>query len=357
VRSEDNFRQSAADIDVDSTMAGLLQGTSFSGGERDATFIQRASDGQYEDFSLVSGLAHPGDGRVLVRADFDRDGFVDLALVNANAPLLKIYRNQLGDERSGTAPVLALSLVGGAAPGRDGFSPRTPYGARVTLELANRSIVRELRCGEGMGAQNSAVMLFGLEHDSEVLGATIHWPSGRVSRIDAAAAGEWLTVSETEGVVDRRAYAVARPPASSTAVAAPSSQPEPFFAQRVPAQAEADLHMFVFMGTWCASCVTEIGAQHDALTHFEPGRIAVHGISDHRGDAEQLREFERRHAPPYRIEGLSEADAAAFAEFCARERIQYAVPMHVLTDGRGEVLYAGRDLPTLSEFRSLLRAQ
>ena len=58
----------------------------------------------------------PADGRGVALLDYDLDGWVDLAVVNANAPLLQLFRNrigELGDERPDEPPVIGVRFVGG----------------------------------------------------------------------------------------------------------------------------------------------------------------------------------------------------------------------------------------------------
>ena len=50
----------------------------------------------YRDLAPISGLDHPGDARVVCRFDYDRDGWLDFAIANANAPMLQLYRDRMG---------------------------------------------------------------------------------------------------------------------------------------------------------------------------------------------------------------------------------------------------------------------
>ena len=62
------------------------KGVSFSGNERDHLYIN--VDGErFHDLAGVSGLDDPGDGRSFAVLDYDRDGWPDMAVVSANAPL------------------------------------------------------------------------------------------------------------------------------------------------------------------------------------------------------------------------------------------------------------------------------
>src|SRR6185503_298622 len=90
-------------------------GASLSGYERDKLFLSDHA-ARFVDASGVSGLDDPSDGRAAGLLDYDRDGFVDVALVSSNAPMLKLFRNQIGCHPASGAPrggVVALRLVGG----------------------------------------------------------------------------------------------------------------------------------------------------------------------------------------------------------------------------------------------------
>lgn len=175
-------------------------GTSHSGHERNHLFLN--SEGrQFSDISGVSGLDSDGDGRAFAILDFDRDGWPDLALVNANAPLLQLFHNKMAELSESVRPaaMLAFRFVGGnasPAPSTE-WSNRNGYGVMVTVELDETlSIVREHRCGEGMGAQNSATLLVGIGDRNATGRLTVRWPSGVVQELPSAPAGSLVTVYE-----------------------------------------------------------------------------------------------------------------------------------------------------------------
>ena len=68
--------------------------SSQSGNERNHLFMNQ-KDHELKDVSLISGLDSIADGRANAIWDFDRDGFQDIVLVNANNPLLQLFHNQL----------------------------------------------------------------------------------------------------------------------------------------------------------------------------------------------------------------------------------------------------------------------
>ena len=82
--------------------AELIPGVSHSGHERNRLFLNRAGE-QFVDVSGVSGLDDAADGRSFALLDFDRDGWLDIAVVNANAPLLRLYRNGFRQSKEAAA--------------------------------------------------------------------------------------------------------------------------------------------------------------------------------------------------------------------------------------------------------------
>ena len=174
----------------------LKSGASFSGHERNHVFLNQNGE-DYVEISGISGLDHPGDSRAFAVLDYDRDGWQDIAVVNANAPLFQLFRNQMG-ERGDPGAMVAIRFEGGnrfAAPNSQ-WSTRDAYGAHVLLEIEGRELRREHRAGEGLAAQNSATMRVGIGDAGEVTRLEVRWPSGRWSDTTAVPAGTLVTAYE-----------------------------------------------------------------------------------------------------------------------------------------------------------------
>src|SRR4029450_12926777 len=96
----------------------------------------------FVDISGLSGLDNPADSRGFAVLDYDRDGWQDIALVNANQPLFNLYHNKTpAAGRSGA--MIAIRFVGGnrtAAPTKE-FSNRDGYGARVAVDLGDEKLI------------------------------------------------------------------------------------------------------------------------------------------------------------------------------------------------------------------------
>ena len=188
--------------DIDTRISGTeRQGDkvlvhSLQGSERNRYFANRAGKA-FANISALSGLDNIADGRGFAVLDYDRDGWQDVALVNANQPLFNLYHNEM--PASGIkGGVIAIRFVGGnksAAPTKE-FSGRDGFGARVTVEVGGTKLIREHRCGDGWSTQNSPTMLVGIGEESGLATVEVTWPSGKKSRITNVAEGTLLTAYE-----------------------------------------------------------------------------------------------------------------------------------------------------------------
>ena len=151
-------RRLPGNTDLDAQQLAQLYGqSSLSGRERNHLFL--AQNGKrFLDLSGLSGLDHDGDSRAFALLDFDRDGWLDIAMVNANAPFFQLFHNRIGDLSRQPGHSLVLRFVGAnqtplASPG---LSNRDGIGAVVTADLGDLRIRREHRAGEGFASQNQA---------------------------------------------------------------------------------------------------------------------------------------------------------------------------------------------------------
>ncbi len=198
-RSAENRRLGGARAPTDVRIND--DGSSMSGGERNHFFLSLGCGEQFADISAISGLDSAADGRAFACWDFDRDGWTDIALVNANAPQLGIYRNNMGDlerARGGSKGSIALRFAGGnrrALPSGE-WSNADGYGARVVATLSGRRLTREQRAGEGLAAQNSATMVIGIGAEERVERLEVLWPSGIRRSIEAVPVGSLVDAYE-----------------------------------------------------------------------------------------------------------------------------------------------------------------
>lgn len=330
----------------------------WSGSERNRLFVNEAGE-EFLDLSLVSGLDTPSDSRSFVVWDFDRDGWQDIALVNANWPLLSVYINQLGDGDQ-EANFIALRFVGGnrAASPSDGMACRDGYGAHVTVKLSDKTLVREHRCGEGFAAQNSATMLIGLGSATTANEITVRWPSGATQSLAGIGSGKLITVYEQpldsptgEAFLiesyrrsrGERPLSIARNATLFAPQALDSQTPTP------------QLRLFTSTATWCEACL-RAHPELERLRQLFGDELVIYGVPvDEFDTPEALNTYAAQHKLAYRV--LTEANAADRGAFQAiiRQRLRTdAIPTSLATDSKGEVLKAWPGVPTVSDIEMLL---
>jgi hypothetical protein len=187
---------------IDARLAGVeRQGDkvlvhSLHGNERNHYFMNRGGR-SFSDISGISGLDNPADSRGFATLDYDRDGWQDVALVNANEPMFNLYHNQMpaAGIRGG---MIAVRFVGGnrtPGPSKE-FACRDGYGARITVDLGDAKLIREHRCGDGWSTQNSPTMIIGIGSHTNAASVTVTWPSGKTSTARGIPEGTLLTVFE-----------------------------------------------------------------------------------------------------------------------------------------------------------------
>jgi len=128
----------------------------------------KAGDGRFADLSILSGADSALHSRGVAFADYDRDGRMDMYVVNFDgSPVL--YRN--------TTPTTGRHWIEvdpvGTVSNRDGC------GALVIVTIGNRRMIREAFCGSvSLGSGNDPYVHFGLGTASRIDRMVIKWPSG-----------------------------------------------------------------------------------------------------------------------------------------------------------------------------------
>ena len=151
-------------------VGGLLQNTtSFAAPQPDAVFVN-AGGGRFLDLSAPSGAADPRIGRGAAFADYDRDGRMDVYVMN-QGEMPALLRNVTP---SGRRHWLEIDTVGSSS-NRDGC------GARIIVTLpSGAKLLRYVHCGSsGFASGSDANVHFGVGAASVVPRVDIFWPSGR----------------------------------------------------------------------------------------------------------------------------------------------------------------------------------
>jgi hypothetical protein len=95
-------------------------------------------------------------------------------------------------------------------------SNRSAIGARVTVHVAGRKLVDEVRSGGSFCSQNDLRIHVGLGARTRADRIEVAWPSGATETIDGADADQLLVIRENSGVVQRKPF-VRRPIAGCAA--------------------------------------------------------------------------------------------------------------------------------------------
>ena len=337
-------------------------GASFSGHERNHVFLNQDRE-DYVEVSGISGLDHPGDSRAFAILDYDRDGWPDLAVVNANAPLFQLFRNQMGEREGATGGMVAVRFEGGnRSPGAsDRWSTRDGYGARVLLSIGERTLLREHHAGEGLGAQNSATLLIGIGDAERANRLEIRWPSGRSYDTTAVPAGTLVTAYENPSDSPTGAPFVLTPyvvPAPRRPLVASAKIPAWSIraAQQVLPGGRGRLILYTTVATWCLPCLDELPALNLLRTTFTTGELEIFGVPyDGEETLDAFQAWSDLYTPPYRILSelsIEQRDAVIDGALDAL-RIE-GLPAAIVTDSEGEVLLVRWGPPSISEIRVLL---
>ncbi len=147
----------------------------------------RNQAGRFTEISSSSGAyfrdVHPGRG--LAIGDYDNDGAADVVIVHQNEPVT-LLRNRRAAQH------WVRLLLQGTASNRDGL------GAKVTMALAGREIVRWVHSGSGYLSTFDPRVLLPLFDDNAAT-VSVHWPSGLVEEFGGLAQRQTHVLREGRG--------------------------------------------------------------------------------------------------------------------------------------------------------------
>ena len=139
--------------------------------------------GEFEEATSNMGpdFQRHGVARAAIFGDYDNDGDVDVVLTHSGAAA-RLLRNDGGD----------ASWLRVTAPGARSI------GARVTVTVAGREQVREVKRGYSYLASHDPRTLFGLGDASLVDRVRVQWPSGREQTFERVTANSELVAVEPD---------------------------------------------------------------------------------------------------------------------------------------------------------------
>ncbi|WNC67374.1 FG-GAP-like repeat-containing protein [Thalassotalea nanhaiensis] len=145
-------------------------------------------NGGFDSQNTKLGLTEKGQGRAVVCFDADNDGDIDLLLQNNDdgKNALVFYENVNG---SNLGNFLKLKLT---TPEKNRFA----IGAKVTINVANTTQMREVNINNNFTSHNPAELHFGLADHSKVERITIEWPNGHLQIITDVDANQSLIIEQ-----------------------------------------------------------------------------------------------------------------------------------------------------------------
>ena len=330
---------------------------SFSGKERNHLF-QNAQGREFHDISGISGIDTPQDGRTFAVWDYDRDGWQDIALLNINSPVLSLYRNQQSS-CGNSQNMIAVKLVGGnrkASPSTQ-YSARDGFGARVSVNLSGRSLTRQHRCGEGLAAQNSRYLFFGIGDDDSAELIEVRWPSGKTQRLKNVAAGQLATAFENaEESSDGSGFEVSRylvDPQPVAKILPHGNSEKPAAAAKGP---KSELSLFTSVATWCPNCLKQIPQLHLLRREFTAEQLGIFGAAVDENDSEdRLQKYIQKNKPPYTlVTPWLAAHRENFNGLVKKELRSDVLPATVIFDRQGKMVSVVPGVPTVSDIKRML---
>jgi hypothetical protein len=183
----------------DEVTAGFTQGReSWDGYQKNHLLMNRRGLG-FTNVAFLLGVADEFDSRSALSGDLDRDGRVDLVVVESlggEQEKLHIYRNQLATEHHWIG--VELREEGGGL---------SPVGAKVVVQTPDRSHVARVMTGETLMGQHSTTLHFGLGAETRVEAIEVQWVSGARQRVPDPAIDRYHRIRGPEPTSLERASA------------------------------------------------------------------------------------------------------------------------------------------------------
>ena len=140
------------------------------------------SDGRFVERSAEAGVASMAKGRGASLVDLDRDGRLDLVVVNRGSPV-EVFHNR--SETAGNWLQVRLEQSG---PNRNGI------GAWIEVSDGARTWSREVTSGGGHASGANGWIQFGLGA-AEAVRIAVHWPDGHTVQFENVQPNTFLTLT------------------------------------------------------------------------------------------------------------------------------------------------------------------
>lgn len=171
----------AANGHVQQHIAKLVHGVTFE--QQPQVYLNNGNGLFEEQINSGGALAQPLVARAAAHGDIDRDGDLDLLLVENDGPA-RLYRN---DTKGGGFLVVALKAT---------KSNRSAIGARVRAYIGGRWREQRIRSGSSYLSQHQTIATFGLGDAPAIDSLHVAWPSGLVDRLGRIEGNQQIRVEE-----------------------------------------------------------------------------------------------------------------------------------------------------------------
>jgi hypothetical protein len=271
---------------------------------------------------------------------------------------------------------IQVQFVGGnrSAQASAEWTPRDGYGAKVWVEVEGRRWLREFRCGEGLGAQNSNTLLLGIGKAPSADRLTVLWPNGREQTIENAQAGMLYTVYENAAETPSGAgYTVSSHPrversprireGGQSKLLAASPELERLMAGKT----KAPISMVMTWFADCAACKKFYPSVNAVRAAFAEDELGIFGFNNDGGDsaAEMEASVQKYGVRFLNLADRSAADIQAIKDLedrilkpLIKEGVKsmpsVVTPVTLFVDAHGNVLKAMYEFPTVSEATTIL---
>jgi cytochrome c peroxidase len=151
-----------------------------------------SGDGSFSEAAQAWQIADPSEGRGLACFDYDRDGDVDVVVLDHSTGL------QFFENRSGSGPgrqFLNVRLVG-AAPNTDAIGARVFVTADVGNGFGEQAQLRLSQANSNFNSQNTPDLHFGLGQADSAATVRVVWPGGAELVCNDVAANQFLVLDQ-----------------------------------------------------------------------------------------------------------------------------------------------------------------
>ncbi len=153
--------------------------------DQESQFFQNNADGSFTDIAPALGLDDDARTRTIVHADYDKDGDLDLLMINYNDEV-RLFRNDVVNSNNYLRIALESTL---SAP--------NGIGAKVEVNTNDGvSQYFEMRAGSDLGGCNELFAHFGLGVATGVNYVKINWLSGAESILNNPSINSVITMAE-----------------------------------------------------------------------------------------------------------------------------------------------------------------